>query len=86
MLVVILLIDVQYSQKAVLSFERGSNCQNCSSSLLRFSLPGKKFPSAKFPIPPTGHSNLEMEAECLTKTLSYLNLNITRTKIGRNKL
>ena len=34
----------------------------------------------------SNHSNLEMEAECLTKTLSYLNLNISRTKTGRNKL
>ena len=34
----------------------------------------------------SNHSNLEMEAECLTKTLSYLNLNISRTKNGRNKL
>ena len=32
------------------------------------------------------HSNLEIEAECLTKTFSYLNLNISRTKNGRNKL
>ena len=32
------------------------------------------------------HSNLEMEAECLTKILSYLNLNISRTKNGRNNL
>ena len=29
---------------------------------------------------------LEMEAEYLTKTLSYLNLNISTTKNGRNKL
>ena len=34
----------------------------------------------------SNHSNLEMEVECLTKTLSYLNLNISRTKNGRNKL
>ena len=34
----------------------------------------------------SNHSNLEMEAEFLTKTLSYLNLNISRTKNGRNKL
>ena len=34
----------------------------------------------------SNHSNLEMEAECLTKTLSYLNLNISRTKNDRNKL
>ena len=32
------------------------------------------------------HSNLEMEAECLTKNLLYLNLNISRTKNGRNNL
>ena len=49
-----ILIDVQYSQKAVFSFERGSYWQNHSSSLLRFSPPPKKSPSAKFPIPPTG--------------------------------
>ena len=28
------------------------------------------------------HSNLEMEAECLMKNLSYLNLNISRRKNG----
>ena len=30
--------------------------------------------------------NLEMAAEFLTKNVSYLNLNISRTKNGRNKL
>ena len=34
----------------------------------------------------SNHSNLEVEAQCLTKTLSYLNLNISKTKNGRNKL
>ena len=34
----------------------------------------------------SNHLNLEMEAGCLTKTLSYLNLNISKTKNGRNKL
>ena len=34
----------------------------------------------------SNHSNLEMETECLTKTLSHLKLNISRTKNGRNKL
>ena len=34
----------------------------------------------------SNHLNLEMEAECLTKTLPYLILNIFRTKYGRNKL
>ena len=28
----------------------------------------------------SNHLNLEMEAECLSKNLSYLNLNISRTK------
>ena len=32
------------------------------------------------------HLNLEMEAECLTKTLSYMNVNISKAKNGRNKL
>ena len=31
-------------------------------------------------------SNLEMEAELLTKNVSYLNLNISRIKNGKNKL
>ena len=34
----------------------------------------------------SNHSNLEMEAQCLTKNLPYLNLHISRTKNGRNKL
>ena len=34
----------------------------------------------------SNHWNLEMEAECLTKHFPYLNLNISRTKNGRNKL
>ena len=34
----------------------------------------------------SNHSNLEMEAEFLMKDLSCLNLNISRTKNGRNKL
>ena len=34
----------------------------------------------------SNHSNLEMEAECLTKNLSCLNLDISTTKYGRNKL
>ena len=34
----------------------------------------------------SNHSNLEMEAEFLMKNLSYLNLNISRTKNCRNKL
>ena len=34
----------------------------------------------------SNNSSLEMEAECLTKTSSNLNLNISRTKNARNKL
>ena len=34
----------------------------------------------------SNHSNLEMEAEYLMKNLTYLNLNISRTKNGINKL
>ena len=33
----------------------------------------------------SNNSNLEMEAEFLTKNWSCLNLNISRTKNGRNK-
>ena len=32
------------------------------------------------------HSNLEMEAECLMKNLSYLDFNISRIKNGRSNL
>ena len=42
-MLILILVDVQYSQNAVFSFEKGSNRQNHSSSL-----PGKKIPSAKF--------------------------------------
>ena len=34
----------------------------------------------------SNHSNLKVEAECLSKTLSYLNLNMSRTKNGWNQL
>ena len=34
----------------------------------------------------SNHLKLEMEAKCLKKNLPYLNLNISRTKNGRNKL
>ena len=49
-MLIFILIDVQYSQKAVFSFEKGSNRQNHSSSG-SFHLV-KKFPPVKFPIPP----------------------------------
>ena len=34
----------------------------------------------------SNHLNLEMEAECLMKNVPYLNLRISRTKNGINKL
>ena len=49
----LILIDVQYSQKAVSSFEKGLHCQNHSSSGSQH--PVKKIPpppSVKFLIPP----------------------------------
>ena len=51
---ILVLIDAQYSQKAVFGFEKGSNRQNHSSS--GFLHPVKKSPlpsPIKFPIPPT---------------------------------
>ena len=44
-----ILIDVQYSQKAVFSFEEGLNCENHSSGSQH---PVKKYPPAKFLISP----------------------------------
>ena len=44
-MVILILIDVQYSQNAVFSFEKGSNCQNHSSSGSHH--PVKKFPYSK---------------------------------------
>ena len=43
-MLILILSDVQYSQNAILSFEKDSNHQN----LPRFSPPGKKFPTAVF--------------------------------------
>ena len=55
-MLILILIDVQYSQNAVFSYEKGSNRQNHSSSP-----PGKKIRSSKIsdphpppPTPPTG--------------------------------
>ena len=45
------LIDVQYLQKVVFSFEKGSMCQNHPGSGSHN--PIKNFLPAKFPIPPT---------------------------------
>ena len=59
-MLILILIDVQYSQNAVFTFGKDLNHQNHSSSgspkslLLRLSPPGRKIPPpAKFLIPPT---------------------------------
>ena len=50
-MLILILIDVQYSLKAVFTFEKGSNCQSHSSSGSHH--PVKKSPCpAKFLIPP----------------------------------
>ena len=49
-MVILILIDVQYSHKAVFSFEKGLIGQNHSSS--GYHHPVKKFAQANFPAPP----------------------------------
>ena len=49
-MLIFILIDAQYSQKAVFSFEKSSNRENHSSSGSLH--PVKKFPPVKFLIPP----------------------------------
>ena len=50
-MLILILIHVQYSQKAAFSFEKGSNHQNHSSS-------GSLHPVKTFPPPPTYHLTL----------------------------
>ena len=47
-MLILILTDVQYSRKAVFSFEKGSNCQNHSSGFIHLV---KKSPPLKFLIP-----------------------------------
>ena len=49
-MLILILIDVQYSQKAVFSFEKETNRQNHSS--IGFLQPVKKSVSLKLPTPP----------------------------------
>ena len=49
-MLILILIDVHYSQKVVFSFEKGSNCQNHPSSGSLYLLV-KKYPPAS-PLPP----------------------------------
>ena len=54
-MLILILIYVQYSQKAVFTFEKGVNCQNDSSGSHHLV---KKSPPAEFPIPPIKGENL----------------------------
>ena len=73
----LILIDVQYSQKAVFSFEKGLNGQNHSSSGSHH--PVKKIPPSKIsdyrspPPPPTPYRYLENPA-----CVALYSLNIER--------
>ena len=49
-MLIFILIDVQYSQKTVFSYEKGWNHQSYSSSGSFYLV--KKLPPVKFPIPP----------------------------------
>ena len=51
-MLVLILIDVQYSQKAVFSFEEGSKCQNNSSSGSLHPVNPPPPPLVKFIFPP----------------------------------
>ena len=77
-MLILVLIDVQYSQKAVFSFEKGSNCQNHFSAGAFH--PVKKIsPSVKFPIPPppTSYRYLKNPGACDRKSCEL------RVKIGK---
>ena len=55
-MLILILIDNQYPRKAALSFKKGLNYQNHSSSGFR---PGKNTPIVKFPIRSTPYRYLE---------------------------
>ena len=60
--IVHILDDVQYSQKAVFSFEKSPNRQNHSSSGFLHSV--KKIPPVKFPIPPLWYIQQNRNQKC----------------------
>ena len=77
-MLIFILIDVQYSQKAVCSFEKGSNCQNHSFSGSHY--PVKKLPPQGNFWPPTtwrvgGGVNCP-PLNAIWKTLDDINQNI----------
>ena len=59
-MLILILIDVHYSQKAVFSFEKGSNGQNHSSG----SHLVKNYPPSKISNPPTPYHYLENPGTC----------------------
>ena len=68
-MLILILIEVQYLQKAVFTFEKGSNCQNHSSSSSRRLV--KRSPPVNIPIPPLrrGIYTLPPPPLCPTLTL-----------------
>ena len=97
-MLILILIDVQYSQKAVFSFKKGSNRQNHSSSSSLH--PVKKFPLSKIPtqtptggiFPPTPYRCLENPehrhmlffSEYLI--MKYFSVMLCQNIVSRNKM
>ena len=63
-MLILILIDVQYPQNAVFSFEKGSNCQNHSSSGSHH--PVKNLSKENFWFPPTPYCYLENPADLIS--------------------
>ena len=78
-MLILVLIDVQHSQKAVFSFEKGSNCQNHSSSGSLH--PVKKFHTVKFWIPPSPTPYHYLEKPEISKFIVSLNENYCTSTI-----
>ena len=88
-MLILVLIDVQYSQKAVFSFEKGSNCQNHSSSdflnLVKKSPPSKISNPRPHPLLLFGkpwHVQQRMNSSTLLLT-KVMNLQIMLIKISK---
>ena len=74
-MLILILIDAQYSQKAVFSFEKESICQK--SPHHRFPLPGKKNPPSTISGSPTPYCYLENpEGSTLRTALDFKKLKI----------
>ena len=88
----LILIDVQYSQKAVFSFEKGLNCQNHSLSgshhPVKKLLPPSKISDSP---PPTPYCYLEkfesiLQSQLFTKNEDYIQQRERSKKQGQNNL